>query len=205
MSLTVRSRARSLATFRWMEVRLMEMLARWVPTTPEMEVKVLFGQHLWDHARHADGLGRRTHELRAPLHHVLEPAQVWLDLLAEIDGLSDTRERLHAYYGILVGKLESLYQDYLSATDALLDAPSARMVTEILADLARMRSDHRGLLDQLPGLAFTAGGGPRLETLAAGAGDPVRSEATEARAPGAPDPAAESPPAGPARAPRSHP
>ena len=50
MALILREKAEYLATLRWLEVFLMETLARWVPTTPEMEVKVLFGRHLWDAA-----------------------------------------------------------------------------------------------------------------------------------------------------------
>ena len=40
-------------------VALMEIAAAWTPTTPEMEVKVLLGRHIWDFAQHADALGKR--------------------------------------------------------------------------------------------------------------------------------------------------
>ncbi len=176
MSLSVRARAQTLATFRSLEVRLMEMLARWVPSTPEMEVKVLFGQHIWDHAQHADALGKRVHELRAPLHHTLEPAPAWLDLLAALNDITGTRERLHACYGIVLPGLESRYEAYLAATDALVDAPSVRIVTDILHDLSRMKTEHQALLDQLPDLAPQAGGNSPLARLAASAGDPVLPE-----------------------------
>ena len=59
MNLTVQQRGDNVATFRWIEVRLMETLAAWVPTTPEMEVKLVFGAHIWDTAQHADMLGKR--------------------------------------------------------------------------------------------------------------------------------------------------
>ena len=67
MLLNVTERGAHVATFRWIEVRLMETLAHWVPTTPEMEAKLLFGAHIWDAAQHADILGKRTQELRLPL------------------------------------------------------------------------------------------------------------------------------------------
>lgn len=73
MGLILREKAEHLGTFRWLEVFLMETLARWVPTTPEMEVKILMGRHIWDAAQHADALGKRTFELRAPLHYTLTP------------------------------------------------------------------------------------------------------------------------------------
>ena len=52
--LTVKERGQFVATLRYVHVSLMETLAAWVPTTPEMEVKLLFGEHIWDVAQHAD-------------------------------------------------------------------------------------------------------------------------------------------------------
>src|SRR5205823_5337431 len=52
MSLSVQQRAEFVATFRFIQVFLMETIARWVPQTPEMEVKVLFGRHIWELADH---------------------------------------------------------------------------------------------------------------------------------------------------------
>jgi len=52
--LNVKARAEAVGTFRHVNVFLMETLAAWVPSTPEMEVKVLFGRHLWLIAQLAD-------------------------------------------------------------------------------------------------------------------------------------------------------
>ena len=51
---SVQNRSESLATFRFIHVFLMETLARWVPSTPEMEVNVIFGRHIGDLAQKAD-------------------------------------------------------------------------------------------------------------------------------------------------------
>ena len=48
--LTVKGRAQFGATMRHLHVWLMETLAAWVPTSPEMEAKLLFGEHVWDAA-----------------------------------------------------------------------------------------------------------------------------------------------------------
>ena len=66
MALTVKQRGQHIATFRFVQVRLMEILSAWVPSTPEMEAKLLFGPHIWDTAQAADALGKRAHELRLP-------------------------------------------------------------------------------------------------------------------------------------------
>ena len=49
-----------MATWRFIAVHLMELLARWVPSAPELEAKALFGRHIWDMAQLADQLGHRT-------------------------------------------------------------------------------------------------------------------------------------------------
>jgi hypothetical protein len=160
MALILREKAEHLATFRWLEVFLMETLAKWVPTTPEMEVKVLMGRHIWDAAQHADALGRRTFELRAPLHYTLSPLPPHLSTMIELAAVEDTPGRLQAAYDVILPGLTVRYQNYLRNSDALLDEPSFRVIEGILADYARMqkeseevRSDLRETLVFDPGRA----------------------------------------------------
>ena len=68
MPLDVKQRGDHVATFRWIEVRLMEILSSWVPTTPEMEVKLLFGGHIWDTAQAADALGKNDFDFFTEEH-----------------------------------------------------------------------------------------------------------------------------------------
>ena len=138
---SVAERARWIATFRFVEVRLMEIAAAWTPTTPEMEVKVLLGRHIWDFAQHADALGRRTFELRQPEHHTLRPAEAYADVLEEAARLEATAERLAALYDALLPGMQTRYRSYLGATDGVLDAPSVVILERLLADLARQRSE----------------------------------------------------------------
>src|SRR2546427_9205423 len=123
MALSVKLRGQSAATFRFIEVKLMETLAAWVPSTPEMEVKLLFGEHIWDCAQHADALGRRTHELRLPLQHSLRPSVEYLNLLERLAALRATTERLAGFYEVMLPALDARYQRYLDETDGLMDAP----------------------------------------------------------------------------------
>ena len=83
MALTVKQRGQHIATFRFVQVRLMEILAAWVPSTAEMEAKLLFGPHIWDAAQGADALGKRGHELRMRLQHSLAPAAEYIAYLDE--------------------------------------------------------------------------------------------------------------------------
>jgi hypothetical protein len=149
MGLSVADRGRLLSTFRFVQVRLMEIAAAWTPTTPEMEVKVLLGRHIWDLAQHADGLGKRTFELRLPAQHSLRPAEGYLRLLEDVAALEPTAERLAALYEALLPGLEARYARYLEDADPLQDAPSRVIVERIRGDLARMRQEAQALRAEL--------------------------------------------------------
>jgi hypothetical protein len=152
MSLSVQSRAENVATFRFIHVFLMETLARWVPNTPEMEVKVLFGRHIWDLAQQADALGQRTYELRAPLQFSLRPEEGYLKLLEDFSKTSATAQKISGFYDVILPDLAARYQVYLESTDRLLDEPTVRVVERILCDFSRMRAENRALSDELPQL-----------------------------------------------------
>jgi hypothetical protein len=150
MQLNVKQRGDHVATFRWVAVRFMETLAAWVPTTPEMEVKLVFGTHIWDMAQHADALGKRTHELRLPLHDSLRPADAYVALLTEVAEVAETDRRVAAFYDALLPGLERRLRDYLRNVDTLLDGPTVRIVERILVDITRMVADSRTMLDEVP-------------------------------------------------------
>lgn len=149
MTWTVQERARKIATFRFIAVRMMETLAAWTPTTPEMEVKVLFGRHIWDHAQHADALGKRTHELRQPEHYTLEPAREYRQILDDLLKVEDTPSRLGNFYDVLIPGIISRYASYLQGTDRLLDEPSVVVIERVMRDLERHRGEAAQLCEKL--------------------------------------------------------
>lgn len=150
--LTVKERGHFVATLRWVHVSIMETLAAWVPTTPEMEVKLLFGEHIWDVALHADSLGKRTFELRLPLQHSVRPADAYVDFLGTVASLGPTPERLAAMYDVLLPALAERQGRYLERADQLVDAPTVRILERALTDLARMTEAARALRQELPAL-----------------------------------------------------
>jgi hypothetical protein len=147
--MTVNDRVRAIATFRFIEVRLMEIVAGWTPTTAEMEAKVLFGRHIWDFAQHADALGKRTFELRQPEHYTLRATEDYVGLLENAAKATSTSERLSTMYDAVLPGLERRYRDYIAATDAILDEPSLIIIDRILVDLARMRRDAAALREEI--------------------------------------------------------
>jgi hypothetical protein len=138
---SVQEKAEHVGTFRWIEVRLMRILAQWVPTTPEMEVKVLFGRHLWDCARHADAFGKRAFELRAPLHYTLPAAPEFRAFVDEVARLEPAADRICAFYDVVCPALEARFRTYRDATDALMDEPTVRLLEAASTDLERMQAE----------------------------------------------------------------
>jgi hypothetical protein len=149
---TVKERGHFVATLRYVYVSIMETLATWVPTTPEMEVKLLFGEHIWDVAQHADTLGKRTFELRMPLQRSNRPAEAYVDFLAMVSTLGPTPQRLAAMYDVLLPGLAARQQRYIAQTDRLVDAPTVRILERYLADSARMITTAHDLRNELAAL-----------------------------------------------------
>jgi hypothetical protein len=141
MKLSVPQRASAIATFRFIEVRLMELVAFWTPSTPEMEVKVMFGRHIWDFAQHADQLGKRTFELRLPEQHSRRAAEPYVELLEKTAAVTGTAARLSALYDALLPGLERRYAAYIGSTDPILDEPSIVTLDRIVLDLQRQRQE----------------------------------------------------------------
>jgi len=150
--LTVKERGHFVATLRYVHVSLMETLSAWVPTTPEMEVKLLFGEHIWDVAQHADSLGKRTFELRLPLQRSMRPTDAYVDLLTTVAAIEPTPQRLAAIYDVLLPALAERQQRYLEQTDKLVDAPTVRILERFLADAKRMIDAAHALRHELPEL-----------------------------------------------------
>lgn len=150
--LTVKERGQFVATMRYVHVSIMEILAAWVPTTPEMEVKLLFGEHIWDVAQHADSLGKRTFELRMPLQRSVQAADGYVDFLATVSALGPTAQRLAVMYDVLLPALAGRQRRYVEQTDNLVDAPTVRILDRFLADTARMIESAHTLRRELPAL-----------------------------------------------------
>jgi hypothetical protein len=170
MGLSIREKADHVATFRFIAVYLMETLARWVPTTPELEVKVVFGRHLWDLAQHADAFGKRTAELRLGLQQSRAPTAGYMKFLEAFAGTDVTTRRVAGYFDAILPDLEARCRRHLGETDHLMDEPTVRILERVLADLARMRRDRQLLAEERPDLVLSDGEWTgRLGALAAAA------------------------------------
>ncbi len=152
MITTVRERADCIATFRFGSVFMMETLARWVPTTPELEVKILMGRHIWEFAQHADLFGRRTHELRAALHFTREPVAAYGLALRRLAEVEFTGDRVDGFYDVALTDFAGRLGRYLDETDRMVDEPSVRILERVLTDIDRMREERDRMQVERPEL-----------------------------------------------------
>jgi len=134
----------------------METTARWTPITPEMEVKVTLGRHIWEYAQMADALGKRTFELRQPEHYTLPAADVYEALMRDVAKTETTAGRIAALYDGMIPGLIARYQNYIAATDPILDEPTVVIMERIVTDLQRQLKDIETLRSEVS-LATGAG------------------------------------------------
>src|SRR5688572_33367684 len=95
---TVRENSQRLANYRYTESQLMEMLAGWCHTTPQIAFKATFGYHVYDHAQSADLLGERLEQLRSGRESQEPPNDEFAHLCEHIWNFDSTLDRLVAVY-----------------------------------------------------------------------------------------------------------
>jgi hypothetical protein len=149
MITTVSERGRSIATFRYICVWMMETIARWTPTTPEMEAKVMMGRHIYEFAQMADALGKRTFELRLPEQHSIAPTAAYDAFLKDIVKTSSTADKIATFYDGVVPGIIARFKAYIAATDEILDEPSIVALQRAIVDLERQRVDAAQLQREL--------------------------------------------------------
>jgi rubrerythrin len=135
---TVRENSQRLANYRYLEVQLMEMVAGWCHTTPQLAFKAAFGYHVYDHAQAADLLGERLEQLRSTRDSQEPGTDQFARLCEAVWKLDDIVERLTAVYRVLEPHLVSSYVYHADATDQMADAPTIR----VLRQLAAMNQSH---------------------------------------------------------------
>ncbi|MET0882812.1 MAG: hypothetical protein ABWZ13_01565, partial [Acidimicrobiales bacterium] len=61
---SVEETAARVGHYKWIEMRLFEVLGGWVATVPEIDVKLRLGTHCYHHAWHSELWHKRLPELR---------------------------------------------------------------------------------------------------------------------------------------------
>jgi hypothetical protein len=162
---TLEETARRLGSCRWVELRLYEAMGGWVPSIPELAVRLAVGSACGAHAWHADQCGAVT---PAPAASGVEA------LLESVAVATGTLERLVGAYRVVVPRLVAAYTAHANHTSAASDGPLVRALGLVLADeLAAWREGEvlvQSLVVDAAAAARAAAHQGRLEALVAGAG-----------------------------------
>jgi hypothetical protein len=136
---TVEESARRVGHYKWIEMRLFEVLGGWVATVPELDVKTTLGRHCYHHAWHAELWHKRLPELREMNPERLTRApnpemEAFVAALTAPEAPDQTIEKLVGVYRILLPRKIAAYTYHLNATSRITDAPTMRSLGFILQD-----------------------------------------------------------------------
>jgi len=131
--------ARRLLRYFYLERRLAQGLGSWALAIPEFEVKIETGRHIFWHADAAHRLRNRLHEQEMRLATIDDFRDAELDLLIEeILSAEDAPELLVGVHQVLGGALATAYRHHIDDTDPVTDAPTIRILRQILLDYEPM-------------------------------------------------------------------
>jgi hypothetical protein len=136
---TVEESAKRVGHYKWIEMRLFEVLGGWVATVPELDVKMKLGTHCYHHAWHAELWHKRLPELREmnPERLAVPPNDemvAFVDALTEPEAPELTIEKLVGVYRVLIPHKIAAYTYHLNNTSSITDAPTQRSLGFILQD-----------------------------------------------------------------------
>lgn len=136
---SVEESAARVGHYKWIEMRLFEVLGGWVATVPELDVKMKLGTHCYHHAWHAELWHKRLPELREMNPERLNvPANdevvAFVDALTEPEAPELTIEKLVGVYRVLIPHKIAAYTYHLNNTSSITDAPTQRSLKFILQD-----------------------------------------------------------------------
>jgi hypothetical protein len=136
---SVDENARRLLRFFYLERRLAHGLGSWTLAIPEFEVKIETGRHIFWHADAANKLRTRLHEQEKTLTVIDAYRDAEIDLLIEeVLSAEDAPELLVGIHQVVGRVLETAYRHHIDDTDPVTDAPTIRVLRQILLDYEPM-------------------------------------------------------------------
>jgi len=135
----VEESARRVGNYKWIEMRLFEVLGGWVATVPELDVKMRLGSHCYHHAWHAELWHKRLPELREMNpERLTEPPNddfvKFVEAMTEPEAAEKTIEKLVGVYRVLIPHMIAAYTYHRNNTSEITDAPTIRSIGFILQD-----------------------------------------------------------------------
>lgn len=136
---TVEENARLLQRYFYFERLLARSLAGWSMGTPEFEVKLEYGRHMYYHVEAANAFRTRISELRVNPETLDTYRNDEIEsFFAELIYAESPAHFLAGIYAVLLPQLITAYHTHLTSTDQVADAPTIRVLKHILADYTEM-------------------------------------------------------------------
>lgn len=136
---TVVETARRVGHYKWIEMKLFEVMGAWLAAVPELEVKYRLGLHCYQHAFHAELWAKRLPELREmnPQRLTAPPNSELVDFVESLTNASEpeqTIEKLVGLYRVLLPQIIATYTYHLNNAATVSDAPTVRALELCLRD-----------------------------------------------------------------------
>lgn len=138
-SFTVEDTALRVGHYKWIEMRIFELMGGWVATIPELDVKLRLGTHCYHHAFHSELWHKRLPELREMNpERLTQPPNAEMEAFIEALGAPEepgqTIEKLVGLYRVLLPHLIAAYTYHMNNTSQITDAPTIRSINFCLMD-----------------------------------------------------------------------
>ena len=136
---SVEETARRVGHYKWFEMRMFELMAGWIATIPELDVKLRLGTHSYHHAFHSELWHKRLPELREmnPDRKTIPPnpeLEAFVDELGAPEGDDKTLEKLVGMYRVALPAVISTYTYHRNNTSRITDSPTIRSLNMCLND-----------------------------------------------------------------------
>jgi hypothetical protein len=151
---SVESNVDRILRFFLFERMMLRAISGWAMGTPEFEVKVEYGRHIYWHADAGMKLRTRLTELRTSEETTDKYASKEIaGLFAELLQAESPAHFLSALYNVILPHVRRAYAEHISHTDQVADAPTIRSMKQILVDYDEMIAWGKGAT-----LAYIEGG-----------------------------------------------
>lgn len=136
---SVEETAVRVGNYKWIEMRIFELMGGWVATVPELDIKLRLGTHCYHHAFHSDLWHKRLPELREinPERLTVPPnpeMEAFVEELGRPEAAELTIEKLVGLYRVLLPRLMATYTYHRNNTSEITDAPTIRSINFCLQD-----------------------------------------------------------------------
>jgi hypothetical protein len=144
---TVEENSKRLLRFFLCERNMLRAIAGWNMGTPEFEVKVEFGRHMYWHAEAGMRIRTRLTELRTAEETTdkFQSPEI-AEFFSELIYSESPAHFVAALYGVLLPHMRLAFLEHVAHTDQVADAPTIRMIRQILPDYDDMIAWGKGAI-----------------------------------------------------------